>query len=238
MRCSTRGPVSQLRAIYTDGGRTLEIRQPLLMGTAEFGSIHIGVSTLAHPARPHTVADPGRSSPRSPSSLAPASSPCCLAQLSLRPIHVIRSGLTRLGQGEFGVVVDLPQRDEFGELGDFFNTVSARLSADRPPPSPALLGSGLDAGQEPARRRGRDFQRRTAKLLFANPAMRAIAAAGPPDPLARSVRDLLSAGPSVSKGRRRGDGEPPVARPDLGVSAEPRRPIASTRTACRRRANG
>ena len=40
------GAVSQLRAIYTDGGRTLEIRQPLLMGTAEFGSIHIGVSTL------------------------------------------------------------------------------------------------------------------------------------------------------------------------------------------------
>ena len=41
-----RGTVSQLRAIYADGGRTLEIRQPLLMGTAEFGSIRIGVSTL------------------------------------------------------------------------------------------------------------------------------------------------------------------------------------------------
>ena len=54
-----------------------------------------------------------------------------LAQLLLRPIHVIRSGLTRLGRGEFGVRLDLDQHDEFGELGTFFNTVSAQLSADR-----------------------------------------------------------------------------------------------------------
>ena len=54
-----------------------------------------------------------------------------LAQLLLRPIHVIRSGLTRLGKGEFGVTLDLPPGDEFGELGTFFNTVSQQLSADR-----------------------------------------------------------------------------------------------------------
>ena len=41
-----RGPISQIRAIYAEGGRTLEIRQPLLLGTTEFGSIRIGVSTL------------------------------------------------------------------------------------------------------------------------------------------------------------------------------------------------
>jgi nitrate/nitrite-specific signal transduction histidine kinase len=35
----------------------------------------------------------------------------------LRPIHVIRSGLTRLGRGEFGVRLDLDSDDEFGELG-------------------------------------------------------------------------------------------------------------------------
>ncbi len=115
-----------------------------------------------------------------------------LAQLSLRPIHVIRSGLTRLGQGEFGVVVDLPQRDEFGELGDFFNTVSARLSADRPPPAPALLGSGLDADKNPLEDAVAIFDA-DAKLLFANQAMRTILP-GPPDPVARSVRDLFAAG--------------------------------------------
>ena len=49
----------------------------------------------------------------------------------LRPIHMIRSGLTRLGRGEFGVTLDLPPGDEFGELGTFFNTVSRQLSADR-----------------------------------------------------------------------------------------------------------
>jgi signal transduction histidine kinase len=49
----------------------------------------------------------------------------------LRPIHVIRSGLTRLGRGEFGVTLDLPPGDEFSELGTFFNTVSRQLSADR-----------------------------------------------------------------------------------------------------------
>ena len=138
-----RGPVSQLRAIYADGGRTLEIRKPLLMGTAEFGSIHIGVSTLLvqrdlnqslGPALVTVVVI-----------LVGASLVAMLlAQLLLRPIHVIRSGLTRLGQGEFGVVVNLPQRDEFGELGDFFNTVSARLSADRPSPAQPLLGTGED----------------------------------------------------------------------------------------------
>src|SRR4029453_18658106 len=53
------------------------------------------------------------------------------AQLLLRLIHVIRSRLTRLGRGEFGGRLDLDQDDEFGELGTFFNAVSAQLSADR-----------------------------------------------------------------------------------------------------------
>src|SRR5581483_10195192 len=54
-----------------------------------------------------------------------------LAQLLLRPINVIRSGLTRLGKGEFGVTLDLNTGDEFGDLGTFFNSVSKQLSADR-----------------------------------------------------------------------------------------------------------
>ena len=54
-----RGPVSQIRAIYADGGRTLEVRQPLLLGTAEFGSIRIGVSTLLIQRELDAVADAG-----------------------------------------------------------------------------------------------------------------------------------------------------------------------------------
>ena len=126
----TAGPVEQLRVIYSDDGQTLELRQPMTLGDAPFGSIHIGVSTLL--MRQELTA-----------SLRPALITgftalaigifvaALLAQLMLRPIHVIRSGLTRLGKGEFGVTLDLPQNDEFGELGTFFNAVSQQLSADR-----------------------------------------------------------------------------------------------------------
>ena len=188
-----RGPVSQLRAIYTDGGRTLEIRQPLLMGTAEFGSIHIGVSTLL-------IQRDLTQSLTTPLLTAVAILfggsllAMLLAQLSLRPIHVIRSGLTRLGQGEFGVVVDLPQRDEFGELGDFFNTVSARLSADRPSLAPALLEAGLGSDKDPLEDAVAIFNPE-GKLLFANPAMRSTLSLGShADPLGRSASDLFPSG--------------------------------------------
>jgi len=183
------GAVSQLRAIYAEGGRTLEIRQPLLMGTAEFGSIHIGVSTLliqrdltqslTKPLLTAVLILIGASLVA-----------MVLAQLSLRPIHVIRSGLTRLGQGEFGVVVDLPQRDEFGELGDFFNTVSARLSADRPAPERALLEAGFGSAMDPLEDAVAIFNPE-GKLLFANPAMRASLPTAVIDPLARSVDSLF-----------------------------------------------
>jgi signal transduction histidine kinase len=180
-----RGPVSQLRAIYADGGRSLEVRQPLLMGTAEFGSIHIGVSTLLiqrdldqslRPVLATAIA----------AMVAASLVAMFLAQLLLRPIHVIRGGLTRLGQGESGVVVDLPQHDEFGELGEFFNTVSARLSAQRPSAAQPMLGSSEDFLEDAVA-----IFNPEERLLFANPAMLVTL---PPDPLARKVDDLLPAG--------------------------------------------
>jgi signal transduction histidine kinase len=94
-----------------------------------------------------------------------------LAQLLLRPIHVIRSGLTRLGRGEFGVRLDLSQHDEFGELGDFFNTVSAQLSADRSQMAGqvAHLESAVEHLEDAvAIVNARD------ELLFLNPAMRGL----------------------------------------------------------------
>jgi len=54
-----------------------------------------------------------------------------LAQWMLRPIHVIQSGLTRLGQGELDVRLDLPEGDEFKDLGSSFDVVSAQLSKSR-----------------------------------------------------------------------------------------------------------
>src|SRR4029077_6602251 len=93
------------------------------------------------------------------------------AQLLLRPIHVIRSGLTRLGRGEMDVRLDLKQDDEFGELGTFFNTVSAQLSADR------SQMAGQVANLESAVEHLEDAVAMVSprgELLFANPAMRAL----------------------------------------------------------------
>ena len=90
------------------------------------------------------------------------------AQLLLRPIHVLRSGLTRLGKGEFGVTLDLPAGDEFGELGDFFNTVSQQLSADR------TLLAGQKANLQSAVEHLEDavaLFNPSGELLFSNPAM-------------------------------------------------------------------
>jgi len=192
--------LTQLREIYAEQGRNLEYRQPLyLLGGAEFGSIRIGVSTLLIRRELNAWLRPAAAT----ALIALAASvfgAMLLAQLLLRPIHVIRSGLTRLGQGEFGVRLDLNQQDEFGELGTFFNTISAQLSADR------SQMAGQVANLESAVERLEDavaIINPNGEFLFANPAMRAIlpgAAAGtsvsalvPEDhPLGRLAAETLS----------------------------------------------
>ena len=129
------GPVIDRGAIVAArGGRTrtstYEVRQPLLAGDEQFGSIRIGISTILIKEE---FAD-RRSTPRSAPSSSPCcsrrSSPSCSAQWMLRPIHVIQSGLTRLGRGELDVTLDLPG-EEFRDLGSSFEAVSAQLSAVR-----------------------------------------------------------------------------------------------------------
>jgi signal transduction histidine kinase len=126
------GPsLTQLREIYAEQGRNFELRQPLLLGTTEFGSIRIGVSTLLIRNDLNAWLQPALATSLI-ALLVAVFGATVLAQIMLRPIHVIRSGLTRLGRGEFGVRLDLdPHDEEFRELGAFFNTVSAQLSADR-----------------------------------------------------------------------------------------------------------
>jgi len=53
-----------------------------------------------------------------------------LAQWMLRPIHVIQSGLSRLGRGELDVRLEL-EGEEFKDLGSSFEAVSAQLSESR-----------------------------------------------------------------------------------------------------------
>ena len=69
--------------------------------------------------------------------------------------------------------LDLGQDDEFGELGTFFNTVSAQLSADR------SQMAGQVANLESAVQHLEDavaIVNPRGELLFANPAMRDAAA--------------------------------------------------------------
>ena len=165
-----RPALTQLVAVYQGSGRTLELTQPLFLGNTAFGSVRIGVSTLL--IRQDLDASLRPAAAWAIGALAVAVMVATLlAQLLLRPIHVIRSGLTRLGRGEFGVRLNLNQQDEFGELGTSFNTVSEQLSADR------SQMAGQVANLESAVERLEDAVAMVSprgELLFTNPAMRAL----------------------------------------------------------------
>jgi len=160
-------PFRQLSVIYSQEGQTLEVRQPMMLGDQAFGAIRIGVSTLLMRQELNAALRPAVIT--AAVSLAVAVFVAALlAQLLLRPIHVIRGGLSRLGQGEFGVTLDLPPGDEFGELGTFFNTMSQQLSADRT----ALVGQNahLQSAVEHLEDAVALFNP-AGELLFSNPAM-------------------------------------------------------------------
>lgn len=166
----TQGAIAQLRAIYTRGGKTLEVSDPLLLGgTENIGSIRIGISTLL-------IQGDFEKELTTPlvttiAVLIGASLVAMLlAQIVLRPIHVIRSGLARLGRGELDVSVDLPQDTELADLGASFKQVTARLAADRSELAgqKATLESVVDRLEDAVALFAPD-----GTLLFANPAMEA-----------------------------------------------------------------
>jgi signal transduction histidine kinase len=165
-----RSSLAQLLAIYSSQGQNLEFRQPLLIGDAEIGSIRIGSSTLLIRQDLNGALRPAALTALAALGLSVLGA-VALAQLLLRPIHVIRSGLTRLGRGELGTQLDLNQHDEFGELGTFFNTISEQLSADR------SQMAGQVANLESAVEHLEDavaIINPRGELLFANPSMRGL----------------------------------------------------------------
>lgn len=128
--------MTQMRAIYAAGGQTYELSEGLSlaapgMGAAtELGSIRVGVSTLL--IRPALEASLKTPLYTALVMLVIASLVAGLmSQVVLRPIHVISSGLARLGRGELDVQVDLPPEAELEDLGDSFKAISARLAADQ-----------------------------------------------------------------------------------------------------------
>src|SRR6187200_7789 len=180
-------PLDKLRVIFAGDGQTLEVRETLKRGSEDFGSIRIGVSTLLMRSQLRDLLNDALFAGAAALAIAVFVSGI-FAQLLLRPIHVLRSGLTRLGKGEFGVTLDLPAGDEFGELGDFFNTVSQQLSADR-----SLL-AGQKANLQSAVEHLEDAVALfdpSGQLLFSNPAMQPTL---PAEAIGRALRGLLADG--------------------------------------------
>jgi signal transduction histidine kinase len=158
---------TQLEVILTGDGEILDVRQPLVADDKVFGAIRVGVSTILMKSALNNSLDDAVVAMIIAVAVAVVVAGL-LAQVVLRPIHVLRGGLTRLGRGEFGVTLDLPPGDEFGELGSFFNTVSQQLSADR------LLLAGQKANLESAVEHLEDavaLFTPSGDLLFSNPAM-------------------------------------------------------------------
>jgi signal transduction histidine kinase len=120
--------IDLLRNVYSD--RTFEIRQPLLFGDQEFGSIRIGISTLLIKSQLQKAFKAAAQNVLI-ALLVSSFVAILLAQWMLRPIHVIQSGLSRLGRGELDVRLELPEGEEFEGLGTSFEAVSAQLSASR-----------------------------------------------------------------------------------------------------------
>jgi len=187
-RLANENPLNKLKFLYLADEQTIiEVQEQLKRGDEDFGSIRIGVSTTL--MRDELDKLLWEALVTSAIALGVAVFVAgILSQLLLRPIHVLRSGLTRLGKGEFGVSLDLPPGDEFGELGDFFNTVSQQLSADR------TLLAGQKAHLQSAVEHLEDavaLFNPSGELLFSNPAMQHTLAG---DSIGRSLQTLLPAG--------------------------------------------
>ena len=188
VRLANESDLNKLKFLYLADEQTIiEVQERLKRGDDDFGSIRIGVSTTLMREELDKLLLEALQIGAIALGIAVFVAGI-LSQLLLRPIHVLRSGLTRLGQGEFGVSLDLPPGDEFGELGNFFNTVSQQLSADR------TLLAGQKAHLQSAVEHLEDavaLFNPSGELLFSNPAMQHTLAA---DSIGRSLQTLLSAG--------------------------------------------
>ena len=184
----TQGAVAQLLAIYSE--RSFEIRQPILSGDEEFGSIRIGVSTFL-------IRDELRQALQAAGGSVVAALiisslfAILLAQWMLRPIHVIQSGLTRLGRGELDVSLDLPG-EEFKDLGSSFEAVSAQLSAIRAKPL-AVTSTDLESVMENLEDAVALYSP-SGEVIFTNPAMKALLAEHSDDPAMKALVDQTLAG--------------------------------------------
>jgi signal transduction histidine kinase len=125
----------QLKAVYSVPERQFEVTEPILADERPFLTVRIGVSTTL--VRKENKEALWQAATTGIMALFISMLVAMLlAQWMLRPIHVIQSGLSRLGRGELDVTLDLPGQ-EFADLGSSFEAVSAQLSAVRSKTIPA-----------------------------------------------------------------------------------------------------
>jgi len=120
------GTLAQIRTIYAD--RALEVALPLELGDSPFGAIRVGLSPvlirddLTKALRPMVFTTVLLSGAAILVGLV-------LATRILRPIHVINSGLMKLGRGEKVGSIDLPPDEELEGVGESFRAISEKLAA-------------------------------------------------------------------------------------------------------------
>jgi len=133
MRLKDGSAIDQVRAVLEE--RRFELQEQILAGDKPFGTIRIGIATLL--VRSEIMKALTSFMYTAAAALVISTFVAMLlAQWMLRPIHVIQSGLTRLGRGELDVRLDLPG-EEFADLGSSFEAVSAQLAAVRTKALPA-----------------------------------------------------------------------------------------------------
>jgi len=183
------GPIERLRAVYSDD-RTFEYQIPMMAGEEDFGTIRIGVSMLL-------IRDELQEAFKTVvgsvvgAIIISSIVALLLSQWMLRPIHVIQSGLTRLGRGELDVSLDLPG-EEFRDLGSSFEAVSAQLSAVRQKPLPSA-GTDLESVMENLEDAVALFSP-SGEMIFTNAAMKALLEEHRDHPAMRSLIDQTIAG--------------------------------------------
>src|SRR4030095_2201265 len=120
------GTTAQVRTIYSD--RSLDVALPLQLGESPFGAIRVGLSPvlirndLAHALQPMlwtTVLISG----------AALLVGLFLARPIRRRIHIIHTGLMKLGRGERLATIDLPEEEELEGVGESFKAISEKLAS-------------------------------------------------------------------------------------------------------------
>ena len=173
--------------------RRFELREQILLGDKDFGAIRIAASTFL--IRNEILRTLQQFGYTAAAALAISTMVAMLlAQWMLRPIHVIQSGLSRLGRGELDVRLDLPGQ-EFADLGSSFEAVSAQLAAVRAPASlpAASTSTEFESVMENLEDAVGLFSAE-GELMFCNSALRTLLPEiGPREAAAKATLSMLAA---------------------------------------------